>query len=101
MMNKILDIYLPKTDFKIFKMKEYEIIHHSLNSGKSHTLYKKYFGVSIEYERYFWKRLSYKKWNYPNVFDEKSWTFQFLGFTIIFQTVLERQIIRIPDFNFN
>ena len=70
MMHKILDIYLPKADFKLFKMKDYEI-QHSANSGKSRTLYKKYFGVSIEYEGYFWKRLSYKKWNYPNVFNEK------------------------------
>lgn len=109
MMIKILDIYLPKADFKLFKMKDYDIINSTNKFSLEEnvyrrcvkTLYTKYFGFSIEYEGYFWKRFKYRVQHYPNVFNEKSWTFQFLGFTIIFQTILERKREYVFDFDFN
>lgn len=111
MIAQILDIYLPKADFKLFKMETYGIQNSRIDKYsldiknyrfKNRVLYTKYFGISIEYEGYFWKRFKYKKQHYPNIFNEKCWTFQFLGFTITFQTMLEREEeFYTYDFDFN
>lgn len=104
----ITDIYLPKTKYKLFKMRDYEVYHGFIDTfqitpktyrSAVRTIYTKYFGVSIEFEGYFWRIFRYSKYHYPNMFREKSWTFQFFGFVVIFRTIIEKNIEYIyPDF---